>query len=444
MKKNLIYIGLLVSGLMTTSCDKYLDIQPVGTVVPTTESDFRALMVSGYQIYPAHKALLNLRTDELFLDETSIDLAQVKDLYLWKDQNPDLNTLPMAWETIYKSIFYANHIIAEAKDKAGDSNAVKQIRAEAYLLRAYSHFELLSTYADNYNPATAATDRGVPISIKVDLEQLFAPATVEKVYSQILQDMEQASILLQVEDQATSVKYRFDRRSYHAFEARLHLYRGEWELASLTAAKGLAINANLENLNEANSKLPNDFESKEMIQAWEEVGKANVANSTFIDPLFLTKYQNGDLRLSRYFQTKKDDNNKEQYVSSKGGNNRFNVTFRNAELYLIKAEAAARLGQKEQAITSLTTLLKNRLTAAVLVAAQAKLATLSNADLITYILDERARELALEGLRWYDLKRTTRPEIVHNYRAIDYKLNQNDPRYVIRYPRQAISNNPDL
>lgn len=439
MKKNLIYIGLLVAGMITTSCNKYLDIQPVGTVVPTTEADFRALLFSGYKVYPEHKSFLNLRTDELLLDEYSTDIATIKDLYLWNDQNPERTTQPMAWETIYKSIFYANHIIAEAKDKAGDTDGVKQIRAEAYLLRAYAHFELLNTYADNYNPATAATDRGVPLSIKVDLEQLFAPATVEKVYAQILDDMQQASALLQVSDQATNVKYRFSRRAYEAFEARLRLYRGEWELASKAADRGLAINADLEDLNNGSSKLPNDFESKEMIQAWEEVGKTNVSRSTYINLSFIAKYNEGDLRVNRYFQKSGGD-----YVSKKGGDNRYNVTFRNGELYLIKAETAARLGQKEQAIAALTTLLKNRLTPVAFVAAQAKLANLSNAELITFILDERARELALEGLRWYDLKRTTRPELVHKYLSKDYILNQNDPRYVIRYPKEAISNNPDL
>lgn len=439
MKKKLIYIALLAVGLTAVSCNKYLDIQPVGTVVPTTEADFRALMVSAYQAYPAHKALLNLRTDELFLDEYSTDVAQIKDLYLWKDQNSDQNTLPMAWETIYKSIFYTNHVIAEAKNKAGDTDGVKQILAEAYLLRAYAHFELLNTYAANFNAATASTDRGVPISIKVDLEQLFTPATVEKVYAQILEDMNQGTALMQVSDQETKVKYRFSRRAYEAFEARLRLYRGEWELAAKAADRGLAINANLENLNDVTSKLPNDFESKEMIQALEEVGKTNVSRSTYINPSFLARFKEGDLRVNRYFQKSGGD-----YVSKKGGDNRFNVTFRNAELYLIKAEATARLGQKEQAIAALTTLLKNRLTATAFTTAQAKLAVLSNADLITYILDERARELALEGLRWYDLKRTTRPEIIHSYQSQMFKLNENDPRYVIRYPKEAISNNPDL
>lgn len=440
MKKNLIYIGLLVGGLLTTSCNKYLDIQPVGTVVPTTEADFRALMFSGYKVYPEHKSYLNLRTDELLLDEFSTDLAALKDLYLWNDQNPDRTTQPMAWETLYKSIFYANHIIAEAKDKAGDTDGVKQIRAEAYLLRAYAHFELLNTYADNYNPATAATDRGVPLSIKVDLEQLFTPATVEKVYEQILTDMKEASDLLQIIDQATAVKYRFSRRAYEAFEARLRLYRGEWELAVKAADRGLAINADLEDLKDASSKLPNDFESKEMIQAWEEVGKPNVSGSTFISPVLLAKYEEGDLRFARYFEKRWDDN----IVSKKGGNNRLNVTFRNAELYLIKAEAAARLGKPTQAKQELTTLLKNRLTAAAFAAAQTKLLTITDKDLISFIIEERAKEFALEGLRWYDLKRTTRPEIVHRYQSKDYFLNQNDPRYVIRYPKEAISNNPEL
>ena len=32
-------------------------------------------------------------------------------------------------------------------------------------------------------------------------------------------------------------------------------------------------------------------------------------------------------------------------------------------------------------------------------------------ELITEILDERERELAIEGHRWFDLRRTTRPRI---------------------------------
>ncbi|MNY81145.1 SusD family protein [compost metagenome] len=57
---------------------------------------------------------------------------------------------------------------------------------------------------------------------------------------------------------------------------------------------------------------------------------------------------------------------------------------------------------------------------------------------------ERERELALEGHRWYDLRRYGQPEIKHTIGGTDYILQKNDPRYTIRFPQGAITNNPDL
>ncbi|MGJ1390339.1 RagB/SusD family nutrient uptake outer membrane protein [Sphingobacterium spiritivorum] len=441
MKKYTTYLCLFLMGTVFSSCDKYLDIQPVGTVVPKTEADFRALMTSGYQSFPSQKSYLNLRTDELALDENSTDLAAIRDLHLWNDQNPDATTLPYAWLSFYKTIFYANHVISKAEEAAGNTDAVQQIRAEAYLMRAYSHFELLNSYAEQYNAGTAATDKGVPISITIDLEQKFPAATVAAVYKQIEADMQAGNALLNVSDQPAAVKYRFSKRSYYAFESRLRLYKGEWKLAMDAAEKALAIKADLVDLNKTGSVLPNDFESAEMIQAWEEVGKSNVSTSTFISSKLLGLYnQKDDLRFARYFGKQGSRN----YVSLKGGNIRYNVSFRNAELYLIIAETAARLGDRSKAIGALTTLLKNRLTPTYFATRSTELNAMPDADLLKEIITERARELALEGLRWNDMKRTDRPEVIHTFFGKEYRLIQNDPRYVIRYPKEAIEKNPDL
>jgi topoisomerase IA-like protein len=153
----------------------------------------------------------------------------------------------------------------------------------------------------------------------------------------------------------------------------------------------------------------------------------------------LSSYSDGDLRKGRYFQKRGGD-----YVSLKGGENRFNVSFRNADLYLTIAECDARLGNIAEALKYLSALKKNRFTADAYTQQVKADANLSKEQLLDAVLLERKRELALEGLRWYDLKRTTRPTLTHTSFGRTVVLQQNDPRYVIRYPQEAINNNPDL
>lgn len=64
--------------------------------------------------------------------------------------------------------------------------------------------------------------------------------------------------------------------------------------------------------------------------------------------------------------------------------------------------------------------------------------------LITEILEERARELAFEGHRWFDLRRTTRPAIVRIVGGTTYTLQQDDARYTLGIPRVATDANPGL
>ena len=69
---------------------------------------------------------------------------------------------------------------------------------------------------------------------------------------------------------------------------------------------------------------------------------------------------------------------------------------------------------------------------------------MSQEKLVTEILKERARELAFEGHRWFDLRRTTRPEIKKEIEDVTYTLVQDDSRYTLRIPQSAIAANPGL
>ena len=48
MTKKIYYIFTLIGSLLLSSCDSYLDIQPVGQVIPNTLAEYRALFTTAY------------------------------------------------------------------------------------------------------------------------------------------------------------------------------------------------------------------------------------------------------------------------------------------------------------------------------------------------------------------------------------------------------------
>lgn len=422
------------------SCKKYLDIEPTGKVIPTTASDFRALLTTAYSGFPEHKSLLAVRTDELILDEYTNDFSAFRDIYKWNDNNPDAVTFGFPYLVFYNTIFYANEVIANVELKAGKTEETDQIKGEAYLLRAYCHFELVNMYGKPYNKATAASDRGVAIALKMDLEQHYVPASVEAVYAQVLADIAEGQKLLNVQTYEAGKNYRFTTRAAFALEARVNEFKGEWATALATAQKALALNNELEDLNIEGSKVPNHYLAKENIMSMENAFSNAITGSSYISEHLLGIYDHeNDLRFGKYFSKRGGD-----YVSLKGANDALKISFRNGELYLIEAEAALELNNTSLAAERLLALKVNRLKPEYFNTEKTRIQGLGKEALLTEIIAERERELALEGHRWYDLRRYGQPAIVHTVDGVDYNLQKNDPRYTLRFPKAAIANNPNL
>lgn len=439
MRKITTIIALAAISFINIGCDRFLDIQPEGKIIPVTTEDYRKVLTSAYSKYPVHKSLVALRTDETSLDDNGVDFISYREIAMWKDSNYDATSAELPWLSFYSVNFYLNQIINEGSKTMKDSPEKNQILAEAYALRAYLYFDMVNLYGKPYNSATASTDRGVPINLEIDLEQVLKPSSVLEVYNQVHSDLKKAEDLMVEQKQPLGVNYRFSKTALLAFEARTALYEGDWNKALDYADQVLVVKADLSNLNTVNTP-PNHYASPESIMALDNTWDNSIKVLSFASPELISSYNTAaDKRFGMYFEK-----NGSKYKVIKGGSLEFKVSFRTAEQYFIKAEALLKLNKLTEAKETLLKVLKNRYTPDGYTSVQNAVNSMDSTAFMNFILDERFREFALEGQRWFDLRRANQKKISHIISGKEYILQQNDPRYTIEYPMSAKKNNPNL
>lgn len=432
---------LILTLLCCVSCDSYLDIEPIGQVIPNTAEEYRSFLTSAYSISTPQKTLTTYRTDALTLSPTSQGVEQYEDIFVWNDLNPSPLTQSFPYGSFYNIIFYTNYLVNDKENIEGEKTAIDQLIGEAHALRALQYFELVNLYAKPYHPATASIDPGVPITTYYDTDKDYPINTVEEVYALILSDLGQAEELIHTQQQPLGYNYRFSTWAIKAFKARVHLYKQEWKKAADYAKKALTIQSELQDLNSDTTKMPSEYNSIESILALETVASFDLISNTTISNDLLTAYNPAeDLRYNLYFKQNANGN----MQSRKSSETKFKVSYRTSELYLTLAEAQAHLHKPALAKTSLLDLAVNRYTIQGFAAYQLKVNALNTDGLLEEILEERRREFAIEGHRWNDLRRTSQAKITKTYDGLNYTLDKNDARYVIPFPNDATISNPEL
>lgn len=336
----------------------------------------------------------------------------------------------VAWKSPYIVIGRANRIIAAAEggalsDAAEAKATIDQYAAEAKVLRALAHFDLVRIYGKPYTEDQGAS-LGVPLVTGV-LESNAKPArsTVAEVYTQVVKDLTEAisSNALATETEPGYVSVWGAK----AILSRVYLNMGDYANA-LSVAEDIIKNSRaalwtrdqyfkawdastpnesefLFRLNVAGSTDNNDLNGIGNLQQRDGY-KEMVATKKFVDMLtsdpkdvrndmFLTATAPKEVAT---YGTNKVFLNK---LRGQGGNLR-NVTIvpiiRLSEVYLTAAECAFRNNDKTKAVEYLNDLVKNRTTTV------ASLATVDNITL-ERILIERRKELIGEGQRYFDALR---------------------------------------
>ena len=446
---------ILLAAVGMTACN-YLEIEPVGQVIPHKTSEFRALLTTGYYAYPFGEAQVYtcLLSDEVGMLNASAflnasDAVPLGYNYTWQ-YGSQMREYP--YQYFYQSIFYANAVIENIRDAdvhdAGEP--LEQILGEAYALRAYNHFQLVNLYGRPYNPDTAGTDRGIALSEHLDIEQKSRPTTVAAVYECILGDIAEAEQLISLEKQPDETRnYRFSLNAVRAFKARVLLYMQQWQQAYDTAAALIPEYA-LTDLNTATEEtaLPWQAASSVTILAMDRPFSGDLKDACIIaEPILNLFDETNDCRRSYLKEINTDDDSGNpillRYGVKRYSSDRSSI--RAAELYLIAAEAGSYLPEQlEAARKYLADLGAARLKPEALEARRAEIEAMTAEELRNEVADERAREFLMEGHRWLDLRRTTRPAITKTYDGSSYTLNANDSRYTLPFPQSAIAGNPDL
>jgi len=219
MKKTLtIILSLALFGSSLTGCKKFTEITPKGSNVLNRVSDldlllnfnFSANSASGDTLFAKTTAQAafspydvgNLVNDTYAFSTNIPSLISSKQqslnyAYTVYDEAVDRKSLAVT-DVKYEKLYFiinnvCNVVLRNADNASGDKTKASQLKAEAYILRAYLHYLLINFYAKGYNPSSAATDGGIPY-VKED-NNISIPNkknTVAEVYNNIIADINAA------------------------------------------------------------------------------------------------------------------------------------------------------------------------------------------------------------------------------------------------------------
>ena len=454
-RRYLMGIVMMLAMIGFTSCDDFLDITPTGKVIAKTGKEYRALLTYEYKNFPEDRGLATLRSDEMTLSKASTsteDYDSYFDIWAWNDLNQQSTTASFGWRRYYHAIYIANYIIEnQTKITEATQDEISQLVGEAYMMRAYCHFLLVNLYADAYTHCNPAITRGIPLSLEANVNNVLTCSSVEQVYQQVIADIKEAKTRLKVAAWDEGYTYRFNQISADALLARVYLYKGDWQDALAEAKVVMEKHGELEDLTDS-KVLPNYYKSVESIVALEQVMTSGYVKMGVPSKALVDTYRTGDKRKALYFKAQTASVYSLIKYGDKG-NDGYRCSFRSAEAYLIAAEAAAQNAADNaaaddanlvEARTYLKALMAKRYAAAKYNQYAAELDTMQKADLLKAIYNERTCELAFEGHRWFDLRRTTRQQLSKTYGENSYVLEANDSRYTLRFPIEAVEANPNI
>ncbi|WP_134088618.1 RagB/SusD family nutrient uptake outer membrane protein [Olivibacter sp. XZL3] len=420
--KRILTLLIYILSLSSCSRDKWLDIQPKGVVIPNKTQDYRLLLDqvdisgagSGTRIstgFGASHYNSFMMDDDFVIKDELIDYYSSTNVnrYTWNDNIFLSNEEDPDWKNLYAQIYVCNIVIEEVMDAEGDIREKERLLSEAKAQRAYAYFILVNLYARHYNEQTAAATPAVPLRLTSDIEGVnLTRASVKEVYDQIIEDATGALDHLPSVPESNNYLHRPTASGLSALLARIYLYRADYDRARSYAEQSLSLKNSLINYNALEDRFgygilyyPQYFEPQNTEILWFKEGwpYALIVASDELYDLF----EGDDLRPLKYapisflYGLPYDG----YTLGAPLLTNEFPVGPSTPEMYLTRAECHARNGNIAAAMQDVNTLLEARIKTGSFTPRIAS----TPEEALRIVKEERRKELAGGGLRYFDLKR---------------------------------------
>lgn len=460
MKKNKI---LIIAAMAATlcGCDSMLDIDDPSSSMPaeTTFNTLEGIKAAETGLYSQN--FLNNRLYYSYIDQyfpmyademTHSNLSYSE--YYANSYDASTDMAQYFWQYAYQSIYQSNDFLIRIDGTTLiDDATLKAYEGEAMWFRAYDYMFLVNAYGD------------VPLVMSNNYEETGTMARTPKaeVWAQIVSDLTTARDYLHG---FSNGKTRITEYAATALLARAYLYQEQWQQAVTEASRlipsddggqgegGFQLDDVDKVFKSSSTEAISQSDCEGFYGTGTYIGYTPIGNyilpssrsvsyrltSGLVNAL---KSEEGDKRMNwidsmtlsgntyyypykyKYNTTPNSESDYEYYVFLRLG-----------EMYLIRAEANAHLGNTAAAVRDLN-IIRNR------AGLPALSTSLSQSQVLSAVETERRKELFCEqGHRWFDLNRTGRADAV--YSALDYKTGWESYKSLLPIPELEIEKNEAL
>ncbi|WP_343531406.1 RagB/SusD family nutrient uptake outer membrane protein [Pedobacter sp.] len=199
--------------------------------------------------HPAIMIVMDFMGEDIV--HTATGTVYFRGAYRWTDHRSELNDLPYFSYRLYYRIIANANILLEGIDKVPDATEAQKnvIKGECLALRGWAHFMLVQLFGMRYdkttlsdiqspNTTSARVQLGVPVVTKYSLDPQ-PRNTVEEVYIQVNKDLDQAIALLDGAPPRGLYRTHIDKSVAQGIKARVALTQQNWTDAAYYAQEAL-------------------------------------------------------------------------------------------------------------------------------------------------------------------------------------------------------------